>query len=230
MPAAEPIADAAAALTAVRERVRAAVRDAGRSADDVRIVAVSKSHGAERIEPVLAAGHRTFGENRVQEAVAKWGPLRRRFPGVALHLVGPLQTNKAGAAVAAFDVIETLDRPRLAHALAREMERAGRRPACLVEVNLGEEPQKAGVVPGALPAFLELCRSELALPVAGLMCLPPADEEPAPYFALLAKLAARHRLSRLSMGMSADFETAVLFGATQVRVGTAIFGPRPPAG
>ena len=232
MPAAEPLAaaDAAAALAAVRSRVRTAARDAGRRADDVRIVAVSKSLGAERIAPVLAAGQRAFGENRVQEAAAKWAPLRQRFPGVALHMVGPLQTNKARAAVAAFDVIETLDRPRLAHALAREMDRARRRPACLIEVNVGEEPQKAGVDPGALAAFLDLCRGELGMPVAGLMCLPPAREEPAPYFALLAKLARRHRLPRLSMGMSADFETAVLLGATHVRVGTAIFGPRPPAG
>ena len=226
----DPLASgSAAALASVQARVAAAAEEANRGADEIQIVAVSKSQIADRIESVLAAGHRVFGENRVQEAAAKWSSLRQRFPGVALHLVGPLQSNKAREAVALFDVIETVDRPRLARILAQEMEAAGRRPKCLVEVNLGEEPRKAGVAPSDLPSFLDLCRTELGLPVVGLMCIPPIDEEPAPYFALLAKLAVRHALPRVSMGMTADFETAVTFGATQVRVGTAIFGSRSPA-
>ena len=224
-----PIPDVAANLAAVRARIDASALAADRDPGAVALVAVSKSHDAERIRPVLHAGHRVFGENRVQEAQAKWPALREHFPDLRLHLIGPLQTNKVRQAVELFDVIETIDRPRLARALAAELERTGKRTRCLVEVNLGEEPQKAGVAPGELPGFLNLCRGDLQLPVAGLMCIPPFDEEPAPYFALLDKLAARHGLAERSMGMSADFETAVAFGATCVRVGTAIFGARAPA-
>ena len=219
-------ADVAANLAEVRRRIAAAEDNAGRAPGSVQLVAVAKTFGAERLEPALAAGQRHFGENRVQEAERKWPPLRERFADVRVHLIGPLQTNKVRAALAAFDVIETLDRPKLAHALAAEMAHGGRRLPCLLEVNLGEEPQKAGVGPDALAEFVALCRDQLQLPVAGLMCIPPADREPAPYFALLAKLAQRHGLAQCSMGMSADFEVAIAFGATIVRVGTAIFGAR----
>ena len=174
----------------------------------------------------LVAGHRLFGENRVQEAEAKYPALRESFPDLALHLIGPLQTNKVKDAVALFDVIETVDRPRLAVALAREMERTGRRLSCLIEVNTGEEPQKSGVMPEAADAFVLECRDRLGLPIAGLMCVPPLDEEPSPHFALLREIARRTGLEIVSMGMSADFETAIRFGATHVRVGTAIFGAR----
>ncbi len=225
----DPVTDTsgvAARLADVRARIAAAERAAQRLAGSVQLVAVSKTFGDDRIVPALDAGQRIFGENRVQEAERKWPPLRDRFPGVAVHLIGPLQTNKVRDALAAFDVIETLDRPKLAHALADAMSRGARRLPCFLEVNLAEEPQKAGVAPAALPDFVALCRDELQLPVVGLMCIPPAEQEPAPYFALLAKLARRHGLSQVSMGMSADFETAVTFGATAVRVGTAIFGAR----
>jgi PLP dependent protein len=168
-----------------------------------------------------------FGENRVQEAAAKWPALRQAAPNLQLHLIGPLQTNKVRDAVALFDVIETVDRPKLAHALVEEMKRTGRRPTCFIQVNTGEEPQKAGVLPEATDAFVGLCRDEFGLPVAGLMCIPPVDEEPALHFALLAEIARRNQLKALSMGMSADFETAIRLGATHVRVGTAIFGERP---
>lgn len=223
----DSVPDVAANLREVRARIGAAAADAGRAPTEIELVAVSKAHGVERIGPALAAGHRRFGENRVQEAEAKWPALRERTPGTVLHLVGSLQTNKTKNAVALFDVIETVDRPKLANALAREMERSGKRPACLIEVNLGKEAQKGGVLPEELPQFIALCRDDLALPVTGLMCIPPAAEEPAPYFALLAKLATRHGLPEVSMGMSADYEIAVTFGATLVRVGSAIFGPRP---
>ena len=176
---------------------------------------------------LLRAGHRVFGENRVQEAQGKWPALKTEFPDLELHLIGPLQSNKAKEAVALFDVIETVDRQKLARVLAKEMARQGRRPVCFVQVNTGEEPQKAGVWPGAADAFIAECRDELGLPVEGLMAIPPEAEEPAPHFALLAKIAARNGLAKLSMGMSADFEIAVQFGATHVRVGSAIFGPRP---
>jgi pyridoxal phosphate enzyme (YggS family) len=168
-----------------------------------------------------------FGENRVQEARAKWPALREHYPDLVLHLIGPLQTNKARDALALFDVIESVDRPRLAEALAREIERGGRRPRCFVQVNTGEEAQKAGVVPAEADTFIAACRDDYGLDVAGLMCIPPADEPPAPHFALLAKIAERHGLSGLSMGMSADFETAIRFGASHVRIGSAIFGARP---
>jgi pyridoxal phosphate enzyme (YggS family) len=221
--------DVAANLARIRARIAAAAHGVERNPDAVTLIAVSKTQPAERVAAALAAGHRAFGENRVQEAQGKWPGLRAEYPDVVLHLIGPLQTNKVKAAVALFDVIQTLDRPKLAHALAAEMQASGRRPPCFVEVNVGEEAQKAGVLPAELPQFLSLCQGELDLPVVGLMCIPPHDEPPAPHFALLAKLAARHRLEQLSMGMSADFEDAVALGATCARVGTAVFGERPAA-
>ncbi len=221
-----PPVDIAANLAAVRARIDAAAAAAGRRGDAVQLVAISKTFDVERIGPALAAGHRLFGENRVQEAAAKWPALKAEFGDAVLHLVGHLQTNKVKEAVALFDVIETLDRPKLAAALAREMAATGRRPACYVQVNTGEEPQKGGVAPTEADAFIAACRDGHGLEVTGLMCLPPIDEEPAPHFALLAKIADRNGLPVLSMGMSADFEIAVQFGATHVRVGTAIFGPR----
>jgi PLP dependent protein len=220
----------AANLAAVRQRIEAAARAASRAPDSVTLVAVSKTHAAASVREALAAGHRTFGENRVQEAQAKYPQLRAEFPDLALHLIGPLQTNKVRDAVAVFDVIESIDRPRLARALAAEMERTGRRPPCLIEVNTGEEPQKAGVMPGDVDRFIDECRTRLGLPIIGLMCVPPLDEEPAPHFALLREIARRHVLETLSMGMSADFEKAIRFGATHVRIGTAIFGARGAEG
>jgi PLP dependent protein len=218
----------AASLQAVRARIEAAARAVGRAPADVTLVAVSKAQPEERVRAALAAGQRVFGENYLQEARARWPALRAPYPDLQLHMIGPLQTNKAKDVVALFDVIETVDRPKLARVLAHEMARQGRRPACFVQVNTGEEAQKAGVWPGAADAFIKLCRDELGLPVAGLMAIPPEAEEPALHFALLAKLAARNGLTRLSMGMSADFEVAVQFGATHVRVGSAIFGERQP--
>jgi len=218
-------------LAAVRGRIEGAARAAGRAADAVTLVAVSKTHPAVSVGAALQAGQRVFGENRVQEAIAKFPGLRRDFPDLTLHLIGPLQTNKVKDAVAHCDVIETVDRPRLAEALAREMERSGRRLPCFIEVNTGEEPQKAGVLPAAADAFIRDCQDRLQLSVEGLMCIPPEHEEPALHFALLREIAKRNGLDQLSMGMSADFETAIRFGATYVRVGTAIFGARRiPAG
>ena len=222
--------DVAARLADVEARIAEAARDAGRAADDVTLVAIAKLHVEARIVPALEAGHRVFGENRVQEAEAKWPALKARYPDVALHLVGPLQTNKARNAIALFDVIETVDRPKLARRLAGEMDRAGKRPSCFIEVNTGEEPQKAGILPADADAFVALCRDQLGLPIAGLMCIPPFDDEPSLHFALLADIAARNGLDQISMGMTADFDIAVRFGATHVRVGTAIFGERPPRG
>ena len=219
-------AGAAERLHAVLERIRETAQDSGRSPDDITLVAVSKTHPVDRILPVIAAGHRVFGENRVQEALSKYPDLKARHPDLKLHLIGPLQTNKSRDAVRLFDVIETLDRPKLAHSLAREMEKQGRRPVCYIEVNTGEESQKSGVLPGETDAFVGLARDELGLPVEGLMCIPPAGEEPAMHFALLRKIAERNGLPCLSMGMTADFETAIRFGATHVRIGTAIFGQR----
>ena len=216
-------------LAAVRARIENAARAAGRPADAVALVAVSKTHPAESVCAALEAGQRVFGENRVQEAVAKIPGLRRDYPDLKLHLIGPLQTNKVKEAVAHCDVIETVDRGRLAEALSREMERSGRRLPCFIEVNTGEEPQKAGVFPDAADAFIADCRGRLALPIIGLMCIPPEHEEPALHFALLREIAKRNGLDQLSMGMSADFETAIRFGATHVRVGTAIFGGRRAA-
>ena len=219
-------ADFAANLAEVRARIEAAARAAGRDPAEVALVAVGKTQPATAIEAALAAGHRVFGENRVQEAEAKFEALKAGHGDLLLHLIGPLQTNKVHAAVALFDVIETLDRPKLARALAKEMARSGHRPRCYVQVNTGEEPQKAGVPPGEADAFVALARVELGLPIDGLMCIPPLDDEPALHFALLREIARRNGIDALSMGMSADFETAIRFGATHVRVGTALFGPR----
>src|SRR5438067_9599666 len=213
-------------LAAVRARIEGAARAVSRAADAVTLVAVSKTHPADSVRAALQAGQRIFGENRVQEAIAKFPGQRRDFPDLTLHLIGPVQTNKVKDAVAHCDVIETVDRPRLAEALAREMERSGRRPPCFIEVNTGEEPQKAGILPAAADAFIADCRDRLGLPIIGLMCIPPEHEEPALHFALLREIAKRNSLDKLSMGMSADFETAIRFGATHVRVGTAIFGAR----
>ena len=221
--------DATARLAAVKARMAAAATAAGRSAGDVRLVAVSKTKTAPEIQPVLAAGQRLFGENRVQEAVAKWPALRERVPDIELHLIGPLQTNKVPEAVALFDVLQSLDREKLARALAGEMAKRGRRPACFIQVNTGEEPQKAGISPRQADSFIALCRGELGLPVVGLMCIPPVEEEPGLHFALLREIARRNGLAGLSMGMSSDFETAIRYGATHIRVGTAIFGERAPA-
>ena len=218
--------ESVARLEAVRGAIARAARDFGRDPASITLVAVSKTFPAEDIEPVLAAGQRVFGENYVQEAKAKWTPLRERYPGVELHLIGPLQSNKARDAVALFDAIHTLDRESLASALAKEIAKVERRPRLLVQVNTGEEAQKGGVMPAEADAFLAACRERWGLAVEGLMCIPPADEPPSPHFALLHKIAARNGLKTLSMGMSADFEAAIQLGATHVRVGSAIFGTR----
>jgi pyridoxal phosphate enzyme (YggS family) len=213
-------------LGGVKARIVAAAAAAGRPADSVRLVAVSKTQPAEALLPVLAAGQRLFGENRVQEAAGKWPALRQSFPDVELHLIGPLQTNKVPDAVKLFDVIQSVDREKLARVLAGEMAKQGRRTACFIQVNTGEEPQKAGVFPRLADSFIALCREELGLPIAGLMCIPPVEESPALHFALLREIARRNGLAGLSMGMSADFEMAIRYGATHVRIGTAIFGAR----
>jgi pyridoxal phosphate enzyme (YggS family) len=213
-------------LASVRHDIARACGDAGRAAGSVALVAVSKTFGADAIESVIGAGQRVFGENRVQEAKAKWPALRDRHPGIELHLIGPLQSNKAREAVALFDAIHSLDRPSLAQALAKEIARQGRSPLLFVEINTGGEPQKAGVLPEAADDFLKDCRDKYGLTVAGLMCLPPAGEPPAPHFALTAKIARRNELNLLSMCMSADFAAAIAMGSTHVRIGTAIFGGR----
>ncbi|GAB4528467.1 MAG: YggS family pyridoxal phosphate-dependent enzyme [Parvularculaceae bacterium] len=213
-------------LDAIRERIAAAARDAGRDAAEITLIAVAKKHGRERILPALDAGHRDFGENRVQEAAAKWPELKAARNGVRLHMIGPLQSNKTDAACALFDAIHTLDRPKLAAALAARREKGGALPELFIQVNTGEEPQKAGVGPGEADAFIDRCREEFGLSVSGLMCIPPVEEEPSLHFALLAKIADRNGLKNLSMGMSGDFETAIAFGATHIRIGEAIFGPR----
>ncbi len=220
--------DVASNLAAVQDRIDAAARAVDRDPAAVTLVAVGKTKPAEAIRPVLAAGHRVFGENRVQEAEDKWPALKAAFPDARLHLIGPLQTNKVRAAVAVCDVIQSLDRPKLARHLARAFEESGRRLDCFVQINTGEEPQKAGLLPDAADAFLRDCREVYDLPVRGLMCIPPIDEEPALHFALLRAIAERNGLPELSMGMSDDFERAIRLGATHVRVGTAIFGSRPP--
>ena len=212
-------------LAAIRDRIARAAAIAGRKPAEVTLIAVSKTHPVEAIEPLLEQGQRVFGENRVQEAAEKWPALRERYPDVALHLIGQLQSNKAADAVALFDTIHAVDRPSLVKALGKAMDESGRRPDCFLQVNIGDEPQKGGCAIAELPALLEAARTA-GLPVAGLMCLPPADVEPAPYFALLAKLARDHGLTGLSMGMSDDFETAVTIGATHVRIGSALFGAR----
>ena len=213
------------ALTEIKARIEKALERVGRSPGTVQLIAVSKVQPDERVEAVLEQGHRVFGENKVQEATGKWPRFRERFEGVELHLIGPLQTNKARQAMELFDVIQTLDRPKLAKTFARLRDELGHCPPLYVQVNTGEEPQKAGVLPADADAFVAECRA-LELPVVGLMCLPPFDEEPSLHFALLAKIAARNGLSELSMGMSGDFETAIAQGATSVRVGSAIFGER----
>ncbi len=218
--------EAVSRLEAVRASIAQAERDAGRSSRSVTLVAVSKTFDAGDIRPVLEAGQRVFGENRVQEAEAKWPDLKAAFPGIDLHLIGPLQSNKAKDAVALFDCIETVDREKIAAELAREMRRQARTPRLYVQVNTGLEPQKAGIDPREAVGFVSRCRDVHGLAIEGLMCIPPADENPGPHFALLAKLAGKAGLSGLSMGMSSDFETAVSFGATSVRVGSAIFGTR----
>ena len=218
--------DAPANLASVQARIAAAAQAANRDPASVKLIAVTKTFAAQHIAPVLQAGHRCFGENRVQEAKAKWPALRDRYPGIELHLIGPLQSNKAREAVALFDAIHTIDRPKIAQAVAGEMARQGRRLELFIEVNTGEEPQKAGVLAKDAEGLLRLCREELKLTIAGLMCIPPADEEAGIHFAFLAKLAGELGLTDLSMGMSADFEKAVAFGATHVRVGSQIFGHR----
>jgi len=223
MPVSEPIA---ANLAALRQRIDAAARASGREASAVTLVAVSKTHPADLVEAAIAAGQRVFGENRVQEALAKYPALKARFPDLRLHLIGPLQTNKVKEAVALCDAIETVDRPKLAEALAKEMTRQGRKLDCFIEVNIGNEPQKAGVAPEAADRFIADCRARWALNLRGLMCIPPENRDPAPYFKELAAIARRNGLADLSMGMSADFEQAIRCGATFVRVGTAIFGKR----
>jgi pyridoxal phosphate enzyme (YggS family) len=220
--------DVAARLAEVLAGMAEAARESGREPREITLVAVGKGHETARIRPALESGHRVFGENRVQEAADKWPNLRAEFPGTALHLIGPLQTNKVRQALALFDVIETVDRPKLARELAREIEKTGRRPDLFIEVNTGAEPQKAGVLPDEADAFIVQCRTEFDLPVKGLMCIPPVDEEPSLHFALLREIARRNGLAGLSMGMTADYKIAIAFGATHVRIGTAIFGERPP--
>lgn len=212
-------------LARVRDAIAGAARLARREPDDVTLIAVSKTHPPEAIEPLLAAGQRAFGENRVQEAQGKWPDLRARYPDVELHLIGQLQSNKAEEAVALFDVIHSVDRPSLVGALSKAMKGSGRRPTCFVQVNIGDEPQKGGCLVADVPRLLQHCQAA-GLPVQGLMCIPPANIEPVPYFALTAKLARRHERAALSMGMSGDFQTAVVMGATHIRVGTALFGTR----
>lgn len=213
-------------LQKVKHQIAKAAAEAGRSAEDVTLVAVSKTFDGDEIRPALIAGQRVFGENRVQEAQAKWPQLREEFPDIELHLIGPLQSNKAKEAVALFDVIQTVDREKIAAALAAEMQKQGKRPRLYVQVNTGLEPQKAGIDPREAVAFVKRCREVHGLEIEGLMCIPPVDENPGPHFALLQKLAKEAGVEKLSMGMSGDFETAIAFGATSVRVGSAIFGNR----
>jgi pyridoxal phosphate enzyme (YggS family) len=217
---------AAGRLHEVRHRMARVLESSGRAPGAARLIAVSKTFDAAAIAPVLTAGQRDFGENRVQEAQGKWPGLRARYPDLALHLIGPLQSNKTREAVALFDCIHSVDRPKIAESLAAELARTGKTMSLFVQVNTGEEPQKAGIAPAGADAFIARCRDELGLAIAGLMCIPPADEPPSPHFALLAKIAARNGLSGLSMGMSGDFEQALMLGATHVRVGSAIFGGR----
>ena len=215
-----------ARLAEVRERIARAARDCDRDPAEVTLVCVSKTFEAAAILPALEAGERVFGENRVQEAQGKWPALREQFSGLDLHLIGPLQSNKAEDAVALFDTIETVDRPKIAAALAKAIDRAGRHPRLYVQVNTGAEPQKAGVLPHEADAFIATCRETHKLEIAGLMCIPPIDDQASPHFALLAGIAARNGIAGLSMGMSADFELGIQLGATHVRIGSAIFGAR----
>ncbi len=213
-------------LARITAQIRAAEQRAGRKAGATVLVAVTKTFAANDIEPVLEAGHRVFGENRVQEAAGKWPGLRERFPGIELHLIGPLQSNKAAEAVALFDVIETVDREKIAAAIAAQIKAQARHPVLLVQVNTGNEPQKAGIAPQETQGFVRSCRERHGLEISGLMCIPPVEEDPAPHFDMLARLARECGLPLVSMGMSGDFETAVEHGATHVRVGSAIFGAR----
>lgn len=213
-------------LANVLAEIRAAEAEYDRKDGSVRLVAVSKTFEADDIRPVLDAGQRVFGENRVQEAMGKWPGLREDYDGIELHLIGPLQSNKAKEAVATFDVIHTIDRPKIAHALKAEMEKQGRQLPCFIQVNTGEEPQKAGISPGETDTFVKTCREEIGLDIVGLMCIPPVEEAPGEHFALLEKIAARNGLEQLSMGMSSDYRIAIGFGATYVRVGSSIFGSR----
>jgi PLP dependent protein len=221
-----PAAAGAAGLLQVRKRISDAAKAAGRPESDITLIAVSKTFGPDHIKPILAAGQEAFGENRVQEAKAKWPLLKALYPSVKLHLIGSLQSNKAAEAVKLFDAIHTLDRAKLATVLAAEMKKQNLTPDLFIQVNTGEEAQKAGIMPVEADGFIRYCKEDLALPVTGLMCLPPMEEEPAMHFALLAKIARRNDLFKLSMGMSADLEKAIEFGATHVRVGSAIFGER----
>ncbi len=213
-------------LNAAKDAIALRARDCGREPSEITLVCVTKTFPAEAAIPLLEAGHRVFGENKVQEARAKWGPLRAIYPGIELHLIGPLQSNKAREAVETFDVIESVDRPKIAKALAEEMKRQGKNPRLLVQVNTGAEPQKAGVLPQEADAFIEDCREQFGLEIAGLMCVPPVDQQASPHFALLADIAARNGLAELSMGMSSDYELAIQQGATHVRIGSAIMGER----
>lgn len=214
------------ALSFIRDKIANAEKLAGRESGSTRLIAVSKTFDVEHIRPALVAGHKIFGENRVQEAQGKWPGLKEEYPGIQLHLIGPLQSNKAEDAVALFDVIHTIDREKIAEAIRKEMEKQGRDLELFVQVNTGKEPQKAGIMPEETGRFLEFCRQECRLRIAGLMCIPPVNENPGPHFALLRKLAEENGLQQLSMGMSSDFETAVEMGATYVRIGSAIFGHR----
>ena len=223
-----PETDIAENLAAVKARIAEAAEAAGRSPDEVTLVAVGKAHPVGHVRCALEAGHRVFGENRIDEAEGKWPELKAANPDVRLHLIGPLQRNKVRRALDLFDVIESVDRPRLARALAEEMDRGGHRPDCFIQVNTGEEPQKSGIHPAEADQFIGACHDDLGLPVRGLMCIPPQDDEPSLHFALLREIAHRNGLGDLSMGMTSDFDIAVRFGATHVRVGTALFGPRPP--
>lgn len=219
--------NASANLAAVKQRIALALKAAGRQPDSARLVAVSKTFDAQEILPVLEAGQRVFGENRVQESQGKWPGLREKYPDLELHLIGPLQSNKAEEAVALFDVIQTIDRPKIAAVIAKACKASGRKIRCLVQVNIGNEAQKAGVEPAEAHAFIQTCIKEHGLDIIGVMCIPPVDEDPVPYFETLKNIAARNNLKEISMGMSGDFEAALAHGATMVRVGSAIFGTRP---
>lgn len=218
--------DVAKNLAEIQSNINAACATVDRNPDDVTLVCVSKNHEADHVRKALVDGRRVFGENRVQEAAGKWPALRDEFPDLELHLIGPLQTNKLKDAVDLFDVIETVDRPKLANALAKHRDKSGQCPDLFIQINTGEEDQKAGIAPKNADDFIKMCRDELKLPIIGLMCIPPVDEEPAPHFTLLGKIAERHGLKIKSMGMSGDYEAAIRLGATHVRVGTAIFGSR----
>ena len=224
---APPLCEIPNRIASISEQIASIAVKAGRDPKAISLMAVSKYHPAQAVREALSCGHRLFGENRVQEAVHKYPELKAIYPELTIHLIGPLQTNKVREAVALFDVIETLDRPKLAQALAKERDRIGRCPEVFIQINTGQEPQKSGIDPLLADEFIEKVRDEFQLPLTGLMCIPPADEEPAMHFALLAECARRHGITKISMGMSADFEKAICLGATEIRLGTSIFGPRP---